>query len=90
MLLDPQMEEAYVMLGKAYLQADNLENLGPMATTAREWFPNNTELGALLATYYFRRQAYRQAVELARGVIARDPNNVLAMTILASPIAQEF
>ena len=89
-LLDPKMEEAYVMLGKAYLQADNLENLGSMATTAREWFPNNTELGALLATYYFRRQAYRQAVDLARGVIARDPNNVLAMTILASPIAQEF
>ena len=89
-LLDPTMEEAYVMLGKAYLQADAIENLGAMVRTAREWFPDNVELEALLATYHFRNRDYAQAVELARAVLARDARNLLAITILSSPLTQEF
>jgi len=89
-LLDPKKEEAYVMLGKAYLQSNNLDNLGAMTKTAREWFPQNAAVEALQATYYFRKQDYRQAFELARGVIANDPQNILALTILSSPMSQEF
>ncbi|MGD0297584.1 MAG: tetratricopeptide repeat protein [Bryobacteraceae bacterium] len=89
-LLDPKKEEAYVMLGKAYLQSNNLDNLGAMTKTAREWFPQNVAVEALQATYYFRKQDYRQAFELARGVIANDPQNILALTILSSPMSQEF
>lgn len=89
-LLDSRMEDAYVMLGKAYLQADNLENLGAMATTAHQWFPANVDLEALLATFYFRTKAYAHAFELARGVTTKDPSNILALTILSSPLAQEF
>ncbi|MGI8505163.1 MAG: glycosyltransferase family 39 protein [Hassallia sp.] len=89
-LLDPKLEEAYVVLGKAYLQADKIDNLGSMAMSARRWFPDNVELEALLATYYFRRQSYSQAFELARSVISKDPKNILALTILSSPSAQSF
>jgi tetratricopeptide (TPR) repeat protein len=87
-LLDPQMEEAYVMLGRAYLQANNIDNLGAMATAARQWFPGNSDLEALLATYYFRRQDYVQAFELASAVLTKDPRNMLAMTVLSSPAVQ--
>jgi Tfp pilus assembly protein PilF len=89
-LLDPQEEEAYVMLGRTYLEADKIENLGSMAMTATKWFPQNLELRALLATYYFRKQDYKQAINLARSVLSRDPQNFLAMAILSSPAAQNF
>ena len=89
-LLDPKMDEAYVMLGKAYLQMNNLENLGAMTTTARKWFPENVELEALPATYYFRTHDYDRAFALARSVLAKDPNNILALSILSSPQAQRF
>ncbi len=89
-LLDPKMEDAYVMLGRAYLRSNNVDNLGAMATTARKWFPENTDVAALLATYYFRKKDYPRAFELARSVAAKDPTNVLALTILASPAAQDF
>ena len=89
-LLDPQDEEAYVMLGKTYLQANQIENLGSMTTTAVKWFPDNIELRALLATYYFRKQDYRQSRDLARAVLLRDPQNILALAILSSPMAQAF
>lgn len=87
-LLDPKMEEAYVMLGRAYLQADSVDNLGAMATTASKWFPDNVDLEALLATYYFRKQDYDRAFPLARAVVSKDPQNILAQVILASPAAQ--
>ena len=61
-----------------------------LATTARQSFSANNELGALLATYYFRRQSYGQAVDLAQTIAARDPNNVLAQAILSSPFAQNL
>ena len=89
-LLNPRMEEAYVMLGKAYLQANSVENLGAMASTARKWFPSNVELDALMATYYFRKRQYEQALDLARVVVTRDPRNILALAILSSPSAQEL
>jgi protein O-mannosyl-transferase len=89
-LLDPRMEEAYVMLGKAYLQSGNLENLGAMASTAHEWFPENVDLAALLATYCFRKRDYERAFALAKGANNRDPTNLLALTILSSPLAQEY
>jgi cytochrome c-type biogenesis protein CcmH/NrfG len=89
-LLDPRMEDAYVMLGKAYLQADDIENLGAMAKTAHEWFPENPDLGALLATYHFRNRDYKQAADLARAVLARDGTNILALAIVGSPLTQEF
>jgi cytochrome c-type biogenesis protein CcmH/NrfG len=72
------------------LQANQIENLGAMAISARRRFPNNVELEALLATYYFRRQNYKEAFQLARAVNARDPNNILALSILSSPWAQSF
>jgi cytochrome c-type biogenesis protein CcmH/NrfG len=89
-LLDSRMQDAYVLLGRAYLQANNVENLGAMASTARKWFPENVELNALLATFYFRKEDYGQAVELAKVVTAKDPNNVLALAILSSPLTQPF
>lgn len=89
-LLNTSDEEAYVLLGKTYLQANEIDNLGSMVATAREWFPNNLELQALQATYYFRKEDYRQAVELARTVMAKDPRNILALSILSSPVAQKF
>lgn len=89
-LLDPKMEEAYVMLGKAYLRSNNLDNLGAMTTTARRWFPANTNVEALEATYFFRKQQYEEAVDLARKVIAKDPQNTLALAVLSSPAAQSF
>src|SRR5205823_6547421 len=89
-LLDPHMEDAYVMLGRAYLQANNVENLGAMTSTARRWFPANVDLDALQATYYFRMRQYKEAFDLARAVAAKDPKNILALTILASPLAEEF
>jgi cytochrome c-type biogenesis protein CcmH/NrfG len=61
-----------------------------MAATAHKWFPDNVDIEALLATYYFRTRDDRQAFELARTVIAKDPHNILALTILSSPRAQEF
>jgi protein O-mannosyl-transferase len=88
-LLDPTMEEAYVMLGRAYLQADNVDNLGAMAATARKWFPSNVELDALMATYLFRVRHYQDAVALAKTVVGKDPRNILALTILSSPNAQD-
>jgi len=89
-LLDPKGEEAYVMLGKAYLQADHIDNLGAMTTTATAWFPGNVELRAQLATYHFRRGDYRRAFELAREVLAREPQNILARTIVSSPLTQQL
>jgi 4-amino-4-deoxy-L-arabinose transferase-like glycosyltransferase len=89
-LLDPKMEEAYVMLGRAYLQTNQLENLGSMTTAARKWFPDHVELEALSATYYFRTQKYERAFTLARSVLAKDPGNILALSILSSPQAQRF
>jgi hypothetical protein len=89
-LLDPKMEEGYVMLGRAYLQAGEIDNLGAMATSASKWFPENTELAALLATYYFRSHDYAQAFALASGVMHRDPGNLLASAILSSPMVQEL
>ena len=89
-LLNPEDEEAYVMLGKTYLQTNEIENLGSMVSTARKWFPQNIELEALQATYYFRKQDYQQAVRLARSVRSRDPGNILALAILSSPVAQKY
>jgi protein O-mannosyl-transferase len=89
-LLDPKNGEAYVMLGKAYLQTNNLENLGALTTTARKWFPDNVELEALSATYYFRIRDYDRAFALARSALAKDPNNILALSILSAPQAQRF
>lgn len=87
-LLDPDMEEAYVMLGKAYLQGNQVDNLGSMTATARKWFPDNVDVKALRAAYYFRADHYAEAVELARQVIEKNPQNILALTILSSPLAQ--
>lgn len=89
-LLNSEDEAAYVMLGKTYLQMNEIENLGSMLSTARKWFPQNVELEALQATYYFRKQDYRQAVGLARSVRSRDPGNILALAILSSPVAQKY
>jgi len=89
-LLEPKKEGAYVMLGRAYLHFNKIDNLGSMTTTARKWFPGNVELEALQATYYFRKQSYRQAFALARSVISKDPQNILANTILSSPSVQSF
>jgi hypothetical protein len=61
-----------------------------MVSTARKWFPQNIELEALQATYYFRKQDYQQAVRLARSVRSRDPGNILAQAILSSPVAQKY
>ncbi len=87
-LLDPTMEEAYVMLGRAYLRANKIDNLGSMTVTARQWFPENVNVEALRATYFFRTQQYKQAFQLAREVVARDPQNTLAIAVLSSPLAQ--
>jgi protein O-mannosyl-transferase len=87
-LLDPKMEEAYVMLGKAYLQAGNISNLGALTMTARAWFPDDVDLKALQASYYFRMNDYARAFELANAVLSKDPRNLLAMTVLASPAVQ--
>jgi len=89
-LLDPKMEDAYVMLGRAYLRANNIDNLGAMTATARQWFPQNTNVEALRATYFFRTQQYDKAFQLAREVVARDPQNTLAITVLSSPLAQSL
>jgi tetratricopeptide (TPR) repeat protein len=87
-LLDPTMEDAYVMLGRAYLRANNINNLGSMTATARQWFPQNINVEALRATYFFRTQQYEQAFQLAREVVARDPQNTLAIAVLSYPLAQ--
>lgn len=87
-LLDSKNEDAYVMLGKAYLQANHLANLGGMITTARKWFPDNLDLKALAATYYLRTGDYNRAFELASDVAAKDARNILAITILSSPMVQ--
>jgi tetratricopeptide (TPR) repeat protein len=87
-LLDPSMEDAYVMLGRAYLRANHIDNLGSMTATAQRWFPQNTNLEALRATYLFRTQQYDPAFQLARQVVARDPQNTLAISVLSSPLAQ--
>jgi protein O-mannosyl-transferase len=89
-LLDPGMEDAYVMLGRAYLRANNIDNLGSLTATARQWFPQNIELEALRATYFFRKQQYEQAFKLARAVVAHDPQNALAIAVLSYPLAQSF
>ncbi len=89
-LLDPTVEETYVMLGKAYLNAGSVDNLGSMIATARRAFPENLELQALEATYCFRKKQYDKAFELARAVVRKEPQNLLAQTILASPASQEF
>ncbi len=89
-LLDPRMEAAYVMLGRAYLQSGAIDNLGAMADTARKWFPSNLDLQALLATYYFRKQEYAKAFQLAKAVNGKDPQNLLALSILSSPLAQDY
>jgi cytochrome c-type biogenesis protein CcmH/NrfG len=78
-----------VMLGRAYLRANNIENLGAMTATARQWFPANVDVEALRATYFFRSEDYGRAVEMAREVIARDPRNTLALAVLSSPMVQE-
>lgn len=88
-LLDPQLEESYEMLGRAYLRANNIENLGSMTAAARKWFPQSTNIEALRATYLFRTQQYDQAFQLAREVAARDPQNTLATAVLSSPMAQK-
>jgi tetratricopeptide (TPR) repeat protein len=87
-LLDPKMEDAYVMLGRAYLRANNINNLGSMTATAQQWFPQNINVEALRATYFFRTQRYEQAFKLAREVVARDPQNTLAIAVLSYPLAQ--
>jgi tetratricopeptide (TPR) repeat protein len=89
-LLDPELEEAYVMLGRAYLQGNHIDNLGAMTATARKWFPHNVDVEALQAAYYFRTEKYADAFELARQVAQKAPQNFLAVTILSSPMAQEF
>jgi cytochrome c-type biogenesis protein CcmH/NrfG len=89
-LLDPKMEEAYVLLGKAYLQAGSIDNLGSMTAAAHNWFPRNVALEALRATYYFRKQDYDRAHQVARDVIAREPQNLLALAILSSPLIQDL
>lgn len=87
-LLNPQMEEAYVALGRAYLLGNKIENLGAMTSTARKWFPANISLEALQASYFFRMQDYGHALELAREVVAKDPQNTLALAVLSSPSVQ--
>jgi protein O-mannosyl-transferase len=89
-LLDPELEEAYVMLGRAYLQGNHIDNLGSMTTTARKWFPDNVDVEALRAAYYFRSEKYPEAFALASEVARKAPQNFLANTILSSPLAQEF
>jgi len=87
-LLNPQMEEAYEALGKAYLSSNNIENLGSMTATARKWFPDNTNLEALQASYSFRMRDDARAFELARDVLSKDPQNTLALAVLSSPRVQ--
>jgi protein O-mannosyl-transferase len=87
-LLNPQTEEAYVALGKAYLGSNNIENLGSMTATARKWFPDNTNLEALQATYFFRTRDDQRAFALARDVLTKDPQNTLALAVLSSPRVQ--
>jgi tetratricopeptide (TPR) repeat protein len=89
-LLDPKGEEAYVMLGKSYLQGNNLENLGSMTATARKWFPGNIDLEALQATYFFRTRDYSQALRLAKDIKSKAPQNILALAILSSPMIQDM
>jgi tetratricopeptide (TPR) repeat protein len=88
-LLDPRMQDAFVMLGRAYLQASQLDNLGAMTLTARAWFPDNVDVAALQAAWYFRTEQYAEAFALAKQVVALDERNILALTILSSPLAQQ-
>jgi hypothetical protein len=67
---------------------NNVENLGAMTSTARKWFPGNSNLEALQASYFFRTQDYVHALELAQDVVAKDPQNTLALAVLSSPSVQ--
>lgn len=83
-LLDPKMEQAYVLLGKAYLQNNNVENLGSLAETAQKWFPANGEFDAFRAAYYYRSGNINEAYKLAHVALQKSPKNLLALSIIAT------
>jgi len=83
-LLDPQMEQAFVLLGKAYLQNNNVESLGALAESAQKRFPANAEFDAFRAAYYFRNGKTNEAYRLASAALQKAPKNLLALSIIAS------
>ena len=83
-LLDPQMEQAFVLLGKSYLQNNDLESLGALSESAQKRFPANGEFDAFRAAYYFRNGKTNDAYRLANDALQKAPKNLLALSIIAS------
>ena len=84
-LLDPQLKEAYVMLGKAYIQNKSIKNLGSLTKAALGWFPNNPDFEAFQAFYLLDEKKFTEAYRYAKASLEKDPNNLLALSVLAAP-----
>ncbi|MGZ5253060.1 MAG: glycosyltransferase family 39 protein [Flavitalea sp.] len=80
-LLDPEIEQSYVMLGKAYLQANSIDNLGSLAKTCTVKFSQNAEFDALMATYYFRNNLFKEAAVYVKSTLRKDPRNMMALLL---------
>jgi tetratricopeptide (TPR) repeat protein len=82
-LLNPSNEQAYILLGRSYLQSNSLAELGSMAETAIKWFPRNGDITALMAAYYFRTGHNREAQTYVGKALQLDPRNVTALSLRA-------
>jgi cytochrome c-type biogenesis protein CcmH/NrfG len=82
-LLNPSNEQAYILLGRSYLQVDSIAELGSMAETAVKWFPGDGDIAALMATYYFRTGHSREAQTYVGKALELDPRNVTALSLQA-------
>jgi hypothetical protein len=83
-LLDPQMEQAYIMLGYAYILNNDNSNLGALAESAQKRFPGNGEFEALQAAYYWRTGKTNDAYRMAKTALQKTPQNPLALSIISS------
>ena len=89
-LLDPEIKETYVLLGKAYIQNRNIDNLGSLTEAANKWFPNDSDIEAFQAYYLLRNGNLQEAFNFAKTSLAKDPNNILALSILSSPLLSQL
>jgi protein O-mannosyl-transferase len=84
LLLDPNTEETYVLLGESYLKNNDIDNLASMAETARRWFPERGEFDAFLAVFFLKKGDHEKAAQNARSALQKDPHSELAINVLLS------
>lgn len=75
----PAYEDAYMELGRAYLQAANYEKAEMYEKMALQYNPGNLKAKNYLGSIYLPQKKYTEAIDLYNQVIAIDPRNIDAL-----------